>query len=148
MLDSPPLLIPLINIRTMMRWDFSWPWIKTSASIPPRLLDPQLKWPKTKINIIILSVSHLSVFHTKSKMPELKSSKHSTLTASKLGPLVLESSNKISKFCATNYSEYKFHKAGIENWLRIESAAWESPKLETCSWTNNGSSLKILYTHP
>ena len=41
-----------------------------------------------------------------------------------------------------------FHKAGIENWLRVEPAAWESPILGTCSRTNNGTSLKILYTHP
>ena len=36
----------------------------------------------------------------------------------------------------------------IENWLRIEPAAWEFPKLGTYNSTNNGGSLKILYTNP
>ena len=45
---------------------------------------------------------------------------------------------RISKFYAPADSEHKFQKLGIENLLRIEPAAWESPKLGTCSSTNNG----------
>ena len=65
-----------------------------------------------------------------------------------IGPLVLESSNKISKCYAHTDSADKFYKAGIKNWSRIEHAAWKSPKWGTCSSTNNEGNLKIIYTHP
>ena len=68
--------------------------------------------------------------------------------AVKLGPLVLDSSNKIWKFYAHTDSAHKFYKAGIKNLLHIEHAAWESPKLGTRSLTNNEGNLKITYTHP
>ena len=40
-----------------------------------------------------------------------------------IGPLVLESSNKISKCYAHTDSADEFYKAGIKNWSRIEHAA-------------------------
>ena len=46
--------------------------------------------------------------------------KDSIRTAIELGPPVLESSTKISKFHALTDSEHKFHKARIENWPPIE----------------------------
>ena len=65
-----------------------------------------------------------------------------------LGPLVLDSSNKIWKSYAHTDSPHKFYKGGIKDLLHIEHAAWESPKLGTCSSTNNEGNLKIKYTRP
>ena len=45
--------------------------------------------------------------------------KDSIRTAIELGPIVSESSTKISKFHAPTDSEHKFHKARIENWPPI-----------------------------
>ena len=55
-----------------------------------------------------------SVFHTKFTISELKS--YSILTVNKLGPPVLESSARISKFYASTDSEHKFNETEIENW--------------------------------
>ena len=101
-MDSPPLLIPLINIRTIkggwhgaplrlqnfsrsnkQKVRFPLTLNKTFCPIPPPLTHPQLKHPH---NIIILFSSPSSVFHT-NFMPELKSNKCSTLTAIELRPL-------------------------------------------------------------
>ena len=46
--------------------------------------------------------------------------KDSIQIAMELGPPVLESSTKISKFHDPIDSEHKFHKTRIENWPPIE----------------------------
>ena len=48
-----------------------------------------------------------------------KANKYSILTVNELGPPVLESSARISKFYAPTDSEHKFNKTEIENWLPI-----------------------------
>ena len=57
------------------------------------------------------------VFHTKFTISELKC--YSILTVNKLGPPVLKSSFRISKFYAPTDFEHKFNKVKIENWLLI-----------------------------
>ena len=44
---------------------------------------------------------------------------YSILTVNELGPPVLESSARISKFYAPTDSEHKFNKTEMENWLPI-----------------------------
>ena len=48
-----------------------------------------------------------------------KANKYSILTVNELGPLVLESTARISKFYAPINSEHKFNKTEIENWLPL-----------------------------
>ena len=57
------------------------------------------------------SLPFLSVFHTKLTISELKS----IITINELGPPVLESLTRISKFYAPADSEHKFNKTEIEN---------------------------------
>ena len=64
------------------------------------------------------------VFRTKFTTSELKSKKYqtekySTQTVNELGPPVLESSTRISKFYAPTDFEHKFDKTEIENCLPI-----------------------------
>ena len=59
-------------------------------------------------------------FSTQSLQYEnLNTNKYSTVTVNGLGPPVLESSARISKFYAPTDSEHKFNKTEIENWQPI-----------------------------
>ena len=62
---------------------------------------------RTKINKIMLSAP----------LPSSPYPFH--LTGNELGPPVLESSARISKFYAPTDSEHKFNETEIENWLPI-----------------------------
>ena len=78
---------------------------------PCRLLTPHPP------HLIILYASPSSFFKQSSHI-EIGTkiiNKDSIRTAIELGPPVSESSTKISKFDAHTDSEYKFHKARIEN---------------------------------
>ena len=94
---------------------------KNFCTNPQPLTHRQLKQhQRTKINKTMLSArlpTLSSVFHTKFTISELKC--YSTLTVNKLGPPVLESSARISKFYSPTDSDCKFNKTKIENWLLI-----------------------------
>ena len=66
-------------------------------------------------HLIILSASPSLVFQTKFTWQNRNKNKHSIWTTIELGPPVLESSTKISKFHAPTNSEHRFHKVRIEN---------------------------------
>ena len=70
---------------------------------------------------MMLSTSPLLVFSH--KVHNIRFEKQirilSLLTVIELGPPVLESSTRISKFYDPTDSEHKFHKTRIENWLSI-----------------------------
>ena len=70
----------------------------------------------------MLSASSSSVFFIQTNQ----------LRVIELGLPVSESSTKISKFYDLEYSEHKFHKTRIENWLFI-GFKLQSPWLETYS---------------
>ena len=94
---------------------------KTFCPNPQPLTYLQVKQhQRTKISKTMLSArlpTLSSVFHTKFTISELKS--YSILTVNKLGPPVLESSARISKFYASTDSEHKFNKTKSQNWLLI-----------------------------
>ena len=78
---------------------------------PYRLLPPNPPY------LILLSASDASFFIQSSHIGIGTKiiNKDSIRTAIEFGPLVSESSTKISKFHAPTGSEHKFHKARIEN---------------------------------
>ena len=76
---------------------------------PCRLLPPHPP------HLIMLSASPSSFFKQSSHIGMKIVNKHSLRTAIELGPSVLESSTKISKFHAPTDSEHKFHRA----WIKI-----------------------------
>ena len=96
---------------------------KTFCPSPQPLTHRQVKqWQRTKINKTMLSAPSLPShrFSTQSlQYQNWNANKYSILTASELGPPVLESSARISKFYAPTDSEHKFNKTEIENWLPI-----------------------------
>ena len=74
--------------------------------------------------------------------------KYSILTVNELGPPVLESSARISKFYAPTDSEHKFNKTEIENWLPIGynlGSFWLGTRSHTTTLylPANGKSLQI-----
>ena len=69
---------------------------------------------------------------------------YSILTVIELGPPVSKSSTGSQS--PSTYSEHKYHKTEIENWLPIGfNIALITTTL--CS-TTNGEGVKVLYTHP
>ena len=83
----------------------------------------------------------------------LNANTYSVLTVNELGPPVLESSARDSKFYTLTDSEPKFNETEIENWLAI-GYNLGSPLLGTrthnryiCS-SANGKRLQVLYTTP
>ena len=96
---------------------------KTFCPYPQPLTHRQVKqWQRTKINKTMLSAPSLPShrFSTQSlQYQNWNANKYSILTANELGPPVLESSARISKFYAPTDSEHKFNKTEIENWLPI-----------------------------
>ena len=120
---------------------------KTSCPTPQLIISQRFKHrQRTKINKTMLSVSPSSVFHTKFTISLLKSKQvfhHNgnwTRTAS-VGIL-----NWVLTFYAPTYSEHKFHKTEIQNWLPIE---FNLALITTTLWSaTNEESLKVLYTHP
>ena len=67
----------------------------------------------------MLPASPSSVFHTKFTTLDLKTNKHSILTAIELEPPTSESSTWTAKYHASTASEQKFCKKGIQNWPLI-----------------------------
>ena len=90
---------------------------------------------RTKISKTMLSAPSLPphwFFPHSLQYQNWKVNKYSILTVNELGPPVLESSARISKFYAPTDSEHKFNKREIKNRLPIEcnlGSSW----LGTCS---------------
>ena len=130
---------------------------KTFCTNPQPLTHRQVKQrQRTKINKTMLSAPSLSPhrFSTQSlQYQNWNANKYSILTVNELGPPVLESSARISKFYAPTDSEHKFNKTEIENWLPIGynlGSSWlgtHSHSASLCS-SANGKSLQVLYIHP
>ena len=130
---------------------------KTFCTNPQPLTHRQVK-QRQRTKLIKQSFLHPSFsphrFSTQSlQCQNWNANKYSILTVNELGPPVLESSARISKFYAPTDSEHKFNKTEIENWLPIGynlGSSWLGTRSHTatlCSSTN-GKSLQVLYTHP
>ena len=127
----------------------------TFCSNPQPLIYRRLKQcQRTKINKTMLSASPFPLaphrFSTQSlQYQNWKGNKYSIKTVNELGPPVLESSARISKFCAPTDSEHKFNKTEIENWLPIMGRAfrlsWNNPGNNSIPW--NCASVLKTHTH-
>ena len=130
---------------------------KTFCLNPQPLIHRRLKQrQRTKINKTMLSAPSrcpLRFSTQSSQYQNWEANKYSILTVNELGPPLLESSAKISKFYAPTDSEHKLNKTEIENWLPIGYNLWSSwlgtrsHNCYICS-SANGKSLQVLYTHP
>ena len=70
------------------------------------------------INVLFRGGSQ-HVFHSYEPLRYLQMMVFEIVTVNELGPLVFESSSRISKVYATTDSEHKFNKTEIKNWLPI-----------------------------
>ena len=83
-----------------------------------------------------------------------KANKYSILTVNELGPPVLESLARISKFYVLTDSEHKCNKTEIENWIPIRynlGSSWLGTHRDnryTMFIPAHGKILQVLYTHP
>ena len=115
------MLIVSAQIPAEKRWDFSWESIRLSA--PTFNPYPHVKQhQRTKINKTMYSAPSLPPHRfpiQRLHYQNWNANKYSILTVNELGPPVLKSSARISKFYAPTDSKRKFNKTEMENGLPI-----------------------------